>query len=137
MKSSKIRNTITNFPKLNFKTLVAKLFQIWWVNFYLGEVNENCVPFSNFVNYAYDLVLRTTAGSKEQKKSCPNVIIRTLQAVDNQNFRKMRVFLSKEHSYKKVSTEKAISKITGVVKCWVKPRWRLFSFILKSIIILH
>ena len=95
------------------------MFQIWWVNSYIGEVNEKCVSFSNFVNDAYELVLRTTTGTKGQKKSCPNVIIRAHQAADKKYFRKMRVFLSKEHSYEKVSTENTLSKITGMVKYWV------------------
>ncbi len=53
------------------------MFQTWWLNFILGEVNEDCVPFSSFVEDAYDLVIRTTTGTNEQKKSCPKIAIRT------------------------------------------------------------
>ena len=80
------------------------------MNSILGEVNEDCVPFSSFVKDSYDLVIRTTTGTNEQKKSCPTVIIRTSGKFAVNDPVEMRAYLAFEK-------EPQLSEISSRKKC--------------------
>ena len=80
------------------------------MNSILGEVNEDCVPFNSFVNYSYDLVIRTTTGTNKQKKSCPKVIIRTSGRFSVNDPLEMRAYLAFEE-------KPQLSEISSRKKC--------------------
>ena len=71
----------------------------------IGEVNEDCVPFSSFVEASYELLIRTTTFTDEQKKSCPKIGIRTRQL-------EMRAYLGYE---KEVAPQ--LPEISSRTKC--------------------